>query len=425
MLNNIINFVKNFNQKFINFFIVNPTSGKTYSYLDGIRAIAVIMVITLHSWGLSGKANILFHLPVTNHIINLTPMISSGGFGVDLFFILSGFLLSQYWLKADYLGQSRPSLLKYFKRRFFRIAPAYYCVLFLVLIFMMPLYINPVMVFSQEGMYNLGLHLIFAQYFFWLSANSFSVLGVLWTLTIEMTFYIVLPYIVILFLRNRWLKTMPITMLITLIWLWLAKYSLQPLINFSFITAIKWSPDYNQSVPLIRHFLANQFPGQLFTFGLGIVLANLVIRRKLGINRTRLFNVLTGKLAGRTYFWLGCFIIIHSMNSPILIFHYYLSKIYIGIGFTLLIAGVEWGDDWVRALFSFTYLRLIGLVGYSMYLLHMPLIHIILKYPSIIALDSTQRFLFVFPIAFTLVLVISMVFFLFIEKPFMLIKAKQ
>ncbi|MDB9522396.1 hypothetical protein PN480_10575 [Dolichospermum circinale CS-1225] len=39
-----------------------------------------------------------------------------------------------------------------------------------------------------------------------------------------MTFYIVLPYIVILFLRNRWLKTMPITMLITLIWLWLAKY---------------------------------------------------------------------------------------------------------------------------------------------------------------------------------------------------------
>lgn len=417
--------MKNFNHKFINFFIINPTSGKTYSYLDGIRALAVIMVVTLHSWTLSGQANLLFNLPFTNHVINLTPMIRSGGFGVDLFFVLSGFLLSQYWLKADYLGQARPSLLKYFKRRFFRIAPAYYCVLFLVLIFMMPSYINPAEVFSQEGMYNLGLHLIFAQYFFWLSANSFGVLAVLWTLSIEMTFYIVLPWAVILFLRNRWFKTMPITILITLSWLWLAKHSLQPLIDFSFITAIKWSPDYNQSVPLIRNFLAKQFPGQLVTFGLGISLANLVLRRKLGINRTRLFNILTGKLAGRTYFWLGCFIIIHSMNVALKIFDYYLIKIYIAIGFTLLIAGVEWGDNWIRALFSFTYLRLIGLVGYSIYLLHLPLIHIIVKYPSIIALESHQRFLVVFPIAFTLTLVMSIGIFLFIEKPFMLLKTKQ
>lgn len=425
MLNNAIISLKNFNQKFISFFVINPTSGKIYGYLDGIRAIAEIMVVTRHSWGLSGQENILFHILFTNYIVNLTPIISSGDFGVDLFFVLSGFLLSQYWLKADYLGQLRPSFSKYFKRRFLRIAPAYYCVLFLVLIFMMPSYINPVMVFSQEGFYNIGLHLIFAHYFFLLSANSFGVLGILWTLSIEMTFYVILPYMVILFLRNRWLKTMLITILITISWLWLAKHSLQPLIDFSFITAIKWNSDYNQSIPLIRHFLANQLPGQLVSFGLVITLANLVLRRKLGINRTKLFNLLTGKFAGRIYFALGCLIIIYLMNNEDPISHYYFSKMFIAVGFTLLIAGLEWGDNWVRELFSWTYLRLVGLVGYSIYLLHMPLIHIIIKYPNIIAIEGQERFFAVFPIAFILVLAMSMVFFLLVEKPFMLLKTKQ
>ncbi len=338
---------------------------------------------------------------------------------------MSGFLLSQYWLKADYLGRSRPDLKTYYKRRFLRIAPAYYSVLFLVLVFMMPAYISPAAIFSPQGAFCLGTHLIFAQYLFWLSAGSFNVLGPLWTVTIEMTFYFILPWLVILFLRNRWIKTLPIAFLITLSWLWLARFSLQPIVDFSFRTASVWSPNYEQSVPLIRNFLANQFPAQLVDFSLGIVLANLVLRRNLRINTNKLFITFTGKIAGRIYFWLGCFLTIYFMNKiptdSTLVFHYYLSRISLATGFTLLIAGVEWGGNWVKSFFSFTYLRLIGLVGYSIYLLHRPLITIIVSYPVIIAMQTGQRFLIVLAIACLLVLIISMGFFLLVEKPFMVL----
>ena len=43
--------------------------------------------------------------------------------GIDLFFVLSAFLLSQQFLRADFMNRERPSLRRYYRTRFLRIAP--------------------------------------------------------------------------------------------------------------------------------------------------------------------------------------------------------------------------------------------------------------------------------------------------------------
>lgn len=76
--------------------------------IDGLRAVAVLAVV-------------LFHLGV--------PLISGGFIGVDIFFVLSGFLITSI-LKND-ISNNQFSLLKFWERRIRRIAPA----LFFVVIF--------------------------------------------------------------------------------------------------------------------------------------------------------------------------------------------------------------------------------------------------------------------------------------------------
>ena len=78
-------------QSFLNLFIVKSSSGSSVPYLDGIRAVAVVMIVIRHSWVLSGAPNILITMPVAGNVLNLTPIFTSTFTGVDLFFVLSGF----------------------------------------------------------------------------------------------------------------------------------------------------------------------------------------------------------------------------------------------------------------------------------------------------------------------------------------------
>jgi peptidoglycan/LPS O-acetylase OafA/YrhL len=110
---------------------------KHIAVLDGLRAMAILLVMVGHAAGNQWVDRSKPFFPIGP--FDLGGTLLNCGWGVELFFVLSGFLITGQLLDV-FLGDReryRSGLRRYFKRRFFRIAPAYYVVLtFVTLVFM-------------------------------------------------------------------------------------------------------------------------------------------------------------------------------------------------------------------------------------------------------------------------------------------------
>jgi peptidoglycan/LPS O-acetylase OafA/YrhL len=136
-------------------------------FLDGLRALSVILVVGVHGAGpWTGKLAVKLH----------------GWMGVNIFFVLSGFLVT--WLLASE-AQVRGSvnLKLFFTRRVLRLCPAYYTYLAVVLVF-----------FGQAALHNVaiaGAYLLnYGVIFGWCDTGP-APLGHMWSLAVEEQFYIV------------------------------------------------------------------------------------------------------------------------------------------------------------------------------------------------------------------------------------------
>jgi peptidoglycan/LPS O-acetylase OafA/YrhL len=147
--------------------------------LDTLRAFAVIIVM-------------LYHLTVFGELPSrLLPVTYYGWMGVDLFFVLSGFLIGQQALKPYLTGQ-RFSIPEFYRRRAYRILPAYLVVL--TLYFLFPVLresprLAPLWKFLTFTM-NIGISF---------DRHCFSHA---WSLCVEEYFYLVLPLLVALLMRR-------------------------------------------------------------------------------------------------------------------------------------------------------------------------------------------------------------------------------
>jgi peptidoglycan/LPS O-acetylase OafA/YrhL len=109
--------------------------------LDGLRAIACLAVLSYH---ISMFIRIYNIWSPSNSIQTLFAIVANFGVsGVILFFLLSGFLLFLPFAKALLFDGQWPSILRFYLRRFFRILPGYYMVLFLVILFFHPEFFRP------------------------------------------------------------------------------------------------------------------------------------------------------------------------------------------------------------------------------------------------------------------------------------------
>lgn len=143
-----------------------------FSTLDGYRAIAALVVVTTHVAYFTG-------------IVVATPLghlFSRLDIGVTVFFLLSGFLLFRPWSSAALTNSPWPGTRRYFRRRLWRILPAYLVLVVTVLSLLPGLQVLP-----KHWWANLTLTQIYRPN---LMVNG---LTQTWSLATEITFYLVLP----------------------------------------------------------------------------------------------------------------------------------------------------------------------------------------------------------------------------------------
>jgi len=175
-----------------------------YGFLDTLRTIAVMLVLLRHTIryflpDISPDSTIddAIWAPVRN-------LMANGWVGVDLFFLLSGFLITQPFLKSP-----KTSIKKFYRNRALRIFPAYFTVLILIVIGAFPFYSMPTETPLKEIIY----HIFFLQDYTGTGINT-----VFWSLGVEVKFYLLAPFILVFIGRyvqsNQWLKAYALTIAI-------------------------------------------------------------------------------------------------------------------------------------------------------------------------------------------------------------------
>jgi peptidoglycan/LPS O-acetylase OafA/YrhL len=167
--------------------------------LDGIRAIAVIMVIVFHTTSLSG-----FPLSWLGPLA--TPVVH-GWMGVDLFFAMSGFLITRLWIDEEAsapLEGAASRLRRFYARRSLRILPLYYFTLvaFIVLARWVPL--PSIVPFARRVASHPGR--LVPYLFFYTNYVDFGRDGAFaarWSLGVEEHFYLLWPCALLLARSRR------------------------------------------------------------------------------------------------------------------------------------------------------------------------------------------------------------------------------
>ena len=330
--------------------------------IDGLRAIAVLPVIFFHA-GFSSF---------------------SGGFvGVDIFFVISGYLITSIILSDHQTGTF--TLQNFYVRRARRILPA----LFLVITSCIPfawLWLLPedMKDFSESVVATVGF---VSNFFFWLKTGYFDIDAELkpllhtWSLAVEEQYYWVYPFLFITLLEKpgklRWF----VLFAIGATSLWVAQWGVA-------------------NMPAAAFFL---FPSRFWELIFGAMLAFGTFQKSDGVAGTFAQHLLSA---------LGLILIIYAVSrftdaTPYPSFYTLLPTV--GAGLIIVFANK---NTFVGKLLSTPLLVGIGLVSYSAYLWHEPLLAFA-RYRSVGSLSTT--------LVWKLILctfILAFISWRFVEQPF-------
>ena len=165
--------------------------------LTGVRALAAILVLATHAAYTTGK--------YTHGYLGV--VYSRMEIGVPIFFVLSGFLLFGPWVRAAVAGTAEPSLSRYARHRVRRIMPAYVVTVLAAYLIYHFREAGPNPGHSVNGLLrNLTLTQIYTDSY--LYSHLHQGLTQMWSLAVEVAFYLVLPglayLLLVLLCRRRW-----------------------------------------------------------------------------------------------------------------------------------------------------------------------------------------------------------------------------
>ncbi|MDX1459730.1 MAG: acyltransferase [Xanthomonadales bacterium] len=322
-------------------------AGRPYiASLTGLRGIAAFSVFLFHYSALHPGIRLDLSIPVVGYFLQLP--LGLGFAGVDLFFVLSGFLLTLPFARARLHQQPGPDVGRYLKRRLLRVFPAYYAQ-WAILMLGGAWFVT----FRPLDAADIAAHVFM---FFNIGTEPVRPLvGLWWTLPVELSFYLLLPLLAMLLRPARWLALIGAGVAISIAWrAWAASHFSDDLGDAAFLAA-------------------SQLPGSLPEFLLGAGAALLTQDREW-----------RGKPApdGRTsnrLFLVGCLGVFLWLSQAVVRFgdlywggHWsmLIAPTVLGASLSLIVLGLYWQSRIGTVLLANPVIYFVGLVSYSLYLWH-------------------------------------------------------
>ena len=372
---------KNLEQWLLKHFRRITSSDSFFPEIDGLRFLAIATVVLYHVNGylfirdpsvaaLSDKE--WFYTQV------LSPICRAGHQGVQLFFVISGFILSYPFARAYLSGGECPSYLKYLKRRLTRLEPPYIIVTTLF-------FVGSLLSYKKHSVAELWPSFLASLTY---THNLFfrgelpRVNSVLWSLEIEIQFYLLAPAICWLYFKAK-------------------RSSVRKMIGLLVVALWAFFADRFQGLSLLKfgyYFIA------------GIIICDVVCS---GDNQGSLFRSKSSAILGA---WLLCILLtvdfVHSGNKVLLMMYpFVIMLFYLSVLLNPLL----------KKVFSNVFLVVTGGMCYSVYMLHYGVIKLV--GPQLLHLGRGWGFYPFFALQMAIdiacIAIISAVFFKLIERPCM------
>jgi peptidoglycan/LPS O-acetylase OafA/YrhL len=362
--------------------------------IDGLRAVAVTLVLAFHS----------YLLPV-------------GWVGVWVFFVISGFVITGSLLSSE--AEPRPlktALADFYSKRFFRIIPLYALILVLATI----VHLSTGVLGDQLGPQLLSLVTFTFNFFrMWPGYTDSGMTGHLWSLSVEEQFYFIFPLLFLLTPRKNLLSVMigVIVASVAIRWGMSILYS-------GLHSGKPWVPDDMFHGASIYMFS----PGHFDAFAMGAMMA--ILKPLIARTKWVFTGLVAATLAGWAIFFIGP---ASTFESPLLalkdnasgngveIWRYSL----LGLTASCAVVGVIRGVALVTWPLSLKPVVYVGKISYGVYIYHLP-VQVFLMFVVFPGMDlqSTGNAMIMFAAELALTVAVASLSFYFFERPMQKLKPK-
>jgi peptidoglycan/LPS O-acetylase OafA/YrhL len=381
-----------------------PKRPPRFPSFDGLRAIAAITVVGVHSAFVSGLT------PKHRHGIGIYT--SRLEIGVAVFFLISGFLLYRPFTVAHFAKAPRPGTRSFWIRRILRIVPAYWVALFFATTVLSA---GPGI--GPGGWKAYVTHYLFLQIYF--QGQNLTGISAAWSLCVEMSFYFFIP------LYAWWIGSKRDS-LSTNQMLAAELGGVALLIAISFIYRIILLQVIGQHAIYAR-LAVIWLPGELDLFGLGMGLAIISAWFHHEGFEPKIFS-------SRAFPWVSwalaaaCFVAVSNIGLPVLpvyipsTIEILRQTLYGGFAFFLLLPAVfgPQHQGLIRRALQLWPVAALGVISYGIYLWHEIWIYKILHWDGDHLFDMNFSWFFLGVMALTIIS--SSISYFALEKPILRLK---